>query len=136
VIKCSIKVASFFNIIVMCCMTGITLYHIEDMTFGMESYLTLFLWGLQDGCVNTQSYSMLGTQFETQSDPFIIFNLVQSLSSFVFLLIEGMIFKNDLFKGYTYFITIFGIICLVFSTLFFRYIIPTREKMNFSDIMD
>lgn len=74
-------------------MSAATIYDVKYEEYDWLTELNLFAWGFQDGWINTQSYQMLGTQFETQSDPFILFNFIQGVSTFVFLLIEGFVYK-------------------------------------------
>lgn len=62
----------------------ISVKHIDDLQYGWISYITCFLWGMQDGVVNTHCFQMLGFEFDTQTDPFSIFALVQGISVFIF----------------------------------------------------
>ena len=49
---------------------------------------------------------------------------------------EGVIFNNDLIYPYTIFICSFGIVCLIFSLLFFRFKELRDEGLSFSEVLD
>lgn len=68
--------ACIANVIVMGCTFFVSVVNLQRMEFGWISYLTCFMWGLQDGCLNTHSYQMLGFEFESQNAPFAIYQLV------------------------------------------------------------
>ena len=47
------------------------------------------MWGLQDGVVNTHSSQILGFEFRDYTNPFAIYQLIQSLSVFLFMIVQG-----------------------------------------------
>ena len=52
----SSKKAIIVNIIIMIGTALISIYNIENATFGPISHITAFIWGLQDGIVNTHLF--------------------------------------------------------------------------------
>lgn len=78
------KKACLLNIAFMVLTFGVSVRNLTQLKFGAMSYVTCLVWGLQDGVVNTHCFQMLGFEFDTQSDPFSIFALVQGVSVFVF----------------------------------------------------
>lgn len=46
-----------------------------------------FLWGVEDGAVNTHCLEMLGFEFEDNTIPFSIFSMFEALAVFVFQII-------------------------------------------------
>ena len=79
-----------------------------------------FLWGFQDSIVNTQTSTILGFEFENNSEPFAIFNIVQSVAVVLFAFIEVLI--NDRTRFFIYNIII-GVVGIIFCgmTLLFKY---------------
>ena len=43
-----------------------------------------FMWGLEDGSVNTHALEMLGFEFDDNTDPFAIFSMFEAFAVFVF----------------------------------------------------
>lgn len=50
-----------------------------------------FLWGLQDSANNTHTSEMLGFEFDNNSEPYSIDNLVESAGTFVFEIVEAFV---------------------------------------------
>jgi hypothetical protein len=48
-----------------------------------------FLWGIQDSCVNTHCFEMLGFEFESNKEPFAVFNMMQAIGVVIFTMIES-----------------------------------------------
>ena len=72
----SSKNAIFVNIVIMVGTGIISIININNAYFGNISHLTAFIWGLQDGIVNTHIYQILGYEFNRQVDPFSVFQFV------------------------------------------------------------
>ena len=86
------KMACVVNVIVVVVMILFTLITIWTRKFGFFTYLTGFLWGIQDGCVNIHTLQTLGFEFgDMHSEPFGVFNLIQGISVFLFQLLQSQI---------------------------------------------
>jgi hypothetical protein len=77
-----------------------------------------FIWGLQDSFTNTQSSEILGFEFKNNSEPFAVFNLVQSFAVLIFT--WSMAFINK--RGSLYvFIIATGIAGLIMCGIMFKF---------------
>lgn len=132
----SSKQACIYNVFVMLLVTAASIFNLQRLEFSWLSCLTLFIWGFQDGMVNTHSFQMLGFEFETQSDPFAIFTLVQGIAVFIFQNIQGQLNTEDpeQLKLYTYVNNSLGIVCL-FSCYFFDFRKTSNPATNVSQIL-
>ena len=59
--------------------------------YGWLAYVMAFLWGLQDSANNTHTSEMLGFEFDSNSEPYSIDNLVESCGTFVFEIVEAFV---------------------------------------------
>jgi len=100
------------------------------MVFGMT-----FLWGFADSGVNTHLSEILGFEFENNVEPYSIFNLIQSLSVFVVLIIEAFIKFR---AGYFFFNAICGVlgVLMVSSSLRVEYRHDRLEALRQSVIIE
>jgi len=64
------------NVIIMAAMVFVTLFFAGLFTFNPLAFVMTFLWGVQDGGVNTHCFEMLGFEFENNYEPYSIFNLL------------------------------------------------------------
>ena len=89
------------------------------MEFSGLTFFTIFLWGIEEGTINTHTLNILGFEFPTSSDPFAVLSFIQGVGVFVFSGIQALINDDDdsVFisnaKTYTLVIGIFGILCLL-----------------------
>ena len=72
-------------------MTAVTLLYIGFYKFTYLASLMTFLWGFQDGAVNTHCFEMLGFEFDNNYEPYSIFNLLQALGACFFLIVESYV---------------------------------------------
>lgn len=70
------KFVAAFNVVVMAVMMAITLLFIGYYEYSALVFIMTFLWGFQDGAVNTHCFEMLGFEFENNYEPYSIFNLL------------------------------------------------------------
>ena len=61
----SSKTACLFNILMMVLVMITSVINVNKLEYGWISYITLFLWGIQDSFINTHTYQMLGFEFES-----------------------------------------------------------------------
>jgi MFS family permease len=78
------KVAAFLNVLIIILMTLITCAFIQVYEFNWLPWVMCFIWGFQDSMVNTHSQEMLGFEFDNNSEPFSIFNILQCFACFIF----------------------------------------------------
>jgi hypothetical protein len=83
-------------------------------------FLVTLLWGFQDSSVNTHVSEILGFEFETNVEPYSVFNLVQSATVFVFLSIEAYIKSHMQYYAYNIIIGILGLF-MCGATLNFKF---------------
>ena len=50
-----------------------------------------FMWGVEDGSVNTHCLEMLGFEFDDNTEPFSIFSMFEAVAVFVFQLIQSLV---------------------------------------------
>jgi predicted MFS family arabinose efflux permease len=79
--------ATLVNIAIMSVMGIITVVYAAVFEFGFLAYVMCFLWGFQDSAVNTHSQEILGFEFENNSEPFSVFNILQCIATSTFSLI-------------------------------------------------
>lgn len=78
------KVAAGFNIAIMLSMTTVTLVYSVVFNYSVLAYLMCFLWGFQDSAVNTHSQEILGFEFDNNSEPFCVYNILQCIACSIF----------------------------------------------------
>ena len=77
--KIGSKYTCIINIVIVAVQGLVTILSINSAEFTALSYFMTFLWGFQDGALNIHTFQILGFEFETQSEPFGVFNLVQGI---------------------------------------------------------
>jgi hypothetical protein len=95
-----------------------------------------FLWGIQDSISMSNTCQILGFEFETESEPFGVFQIVQGLSMAVFYVIQIFIDTTTPrpIIVYNFAITFFGIFCcLVTYTMEFKVIEKTKSTIAFQE---
>ena len=64
---------------------GITLvYLISWREYTWFVFLVAFMWGFEDGSVNTHCLEMLGFEFNDNTAPFSIFSMFEAFAVFIF----------------------------------------------------
>lgn len=117
------KNACLLNVVSMVAVMGCSVATIKKLKYDWLTFLTCMVWGFQDGVVNTHCYTMLGSEFSTQSDPFAIFALVQGVSVFIFQTIQGKLDDTDQNTMFLYTLAsnTLGILTLLFTFFFFNF---------------
>ena len=70
------RVASVMNIVIMISMTLVTVIYCVVWQFSWVAHLMCFLWGFQDSALNTHSGEILGFEFDNNSEPFSVYNIL------------------------------------------------------------
>mmetsp|Transcript_5010 Transcript_5010/g.8543 ORF Transcript_5010/g.8543 Transcript_5010/m.8543 type:complete len:116 (+) Transcript_5010:921-1268(+) len=78
-----------FNLSLILLTVGVSVLSIRRATYDWVTYVMCFLWGYQDGAINIHTFQILGNQFESQSEPFGVFNSVQGIAVFLACIIQG-----------------------------------------------
>ena len=122
------KVAGGCNIVIMSVMTLVTIAYTIIYEFSYLGFVMCFLWGFQDSAVNTHAQEILGFEFDNNSEPFSIYNILQCIACAVFSMLEILVDTNLEFIIFTTCIGLFGIFCC--STMMF---FDFREETAFRD---
>ena len=64
-----------------------TLIYLRIRQYDFLVFLVAFLWGMEDGSVNTHCLEMLGFEFEDNTEPFSIFSMFEAVAVFIFQII-------------------------------------------------
>ena len=78
------KKACLLNVIAFIGVASSSISTIQQNEFNWISKVNCGLWGLQDGMINIHTLSILGFEFESKSEAFAVFILIQSLSALIF----------------------------------------------------
>lgn len=74
------KSGSIANCVIIALQTGVIIYSVYKQQFNWSSFLFCYLWGMQDGFLNTHCLQILGFEFKndvkSESEPFAVYNLV------------------------------------------------------------
>ena len=93
-----------------------------------------FLWGVEDGAVNTHCLEMLGFEFDDNTIPFSIFSMFEALAVFVFQIIQSFVGDNQ--KDYLIYILISGLLggIMCGATYFFDFKEKRAKAINNEEI--
>ena len=82
--KYNSRVACKVNLIIVVLLADVVVVYLFLFRFNFLAYIMTFLWGFQDSAVNTHCYGILGFEFSSTTDPFAVYNILQSVFCFVF----------------------------------------------------
>ena len=85
------KLTSVITLILIIVQTVFTLSFVSSGTYGSLVFIMMFVWGLQDSVVNTHISEILGFEFEDNTRPFSVFNIIQSVGIFTYLTSEAYV---------------------------------------------
>ena len=91
------------------------MYKYSALTFCM-----CFFWGLQDSCISIHVDSILGFEFDSNTEPFSIDCLVESCSVFVFQMLQSTLDSTNVRMYYILFVGCLGVV-MCSTTYFFQY---------------
>ena len=78
------KKAILCNLVLISLMMGSTITFIIMFEFNYMVWIMCFLWGFTDSAINTNTQEMVGFEFDNNSEPFSVANLIQCLANFSF----------------------------------------------------
>lgn len=73
----------------------LTLIYLHTKEYGFFVYLVAFMWGVEDGAVNTHCLEMLGFEFDDNTEPFSIFSMFEAVAVFLFQIIQSFVDDAD-----------------------------------------
>ena len=120
--KLSSRIGVIFNVLSIVLACGVTFWQVEQNKYSWVTFFYTFCWGFSDGAINTHSNQMMGFEFETSSDPFSIFNSVQAVAIFSFMMLQSVLntsSSRDL-NLYTGLVMVLGVL-MCGATFFFRF---------------
>lgn len=82
--KISIKAAVLVNVLFCLLTCGATLSFLIVNEYNWLAFMMPLMWGILDSGINTHIFEMLGFEFDTNSEPFAVFTLVEAMTVFVF----------------------------------------------------
>ena len=85
------KLASLVNAFLVLMTAILTMIYLSNSEFTWYIFFVCFLWGVEDGAVNTHCLEMLGFEFEDNILPFSIFSLFEALAVFLFQIIQSFV---------------------------------------------
>lgn len=68
--------------------------------------------------INTHSQEILGFEFDNNSEPFSLYNILQCISCFIFQLIEAEVNDQTAYLIYTIVVGVIGFICVLLPYFF------------------
>ncbi|CDW83659.1 major facilitator superfamily protein [Stylonychia lemnae] len=108
------------NIVLVSIQTILKLIYLINYKFSWFAYFLTFVWGLQDGLINTLSIEMLGFEFKNNSQSYAVSNLGLCLSASLFSFIQGFVKGKEQYIIYTTIVGFIGILSNI-SALFFKF---------------
>jgi hypothetical protein len=75
----------------------------------MLAFVMTLMWGIQDATVNTHCFELCGFEFDTNTEPYSLFNFAQALGTFFFSIMESMIDSRVKYIVYTSIIGLIGV---------------------------
>lgn len=85
------RASTYVNLVLIVIQTLVTVTFIHVGVFSELAFVMTFIWGLQDSASNIQAQEILGFEFESNSTPFSVFNLVQSGAVLLIAIIEAFL---------------------------------------------
>ena len=98
----SSKLASLVNAGLVLLTALVTLGYLSNPAFTWYIFFMSFLWGVQDGSVNTHCLEMLGFEFDDNTEPFSIFSMFEAVAVFIFQLVQAGVDSDPANKRYDY----------------------------------
>lgn len=98
--------------------TVFTLVYLYIDTYNWFAFVMTFMWGFQDSANNTHTSEMLGFEFDSNSEPYSIDNLVESVGVFMFDIIEAFVSGRKGFLIYNLIVGVLGVAMNACTLLF------------------
>ncbi|TNV71880.1 hypothetical protein FGO68_gene9607 [Halteria grandinella] len=88
------KFASLVNMGYVLFTIALTLLYLNSPSYGFLVFFMAFMWGVEDGAVNTHCLEMLGFEFEDNTEPFSIFSMFEAFAVFIFQILQSFVGDN------------------------------------------
>jgi MFS family permease len=126
------KMAILSNVLIAIIMFGITLAFIDKFEFNSLAWAMCFLWGFQDAALNTEILEVIGFEFDNESsEPFSVYNILQSLSCIVFQLVNSAIKTQSAYLYYTVGLAVFALVANSVAYFFpFREVLANKHTIS------
>jgi MFS family permease len=85
------KLASLVNMGLVAFTVLLTLFYLSYLRYNLLVFLMAFMWGVEDGAVNTHCLEMLGFEFDDNTVPFSIFSMFEAVAVFVFQILQSFV---------------------------------------------
>eukprot|EP00347_Sterkiella_histriomuscorum_P021544 403333605 len=121
-------IASFFNVLFIAITTVLTIIFLIYQEYNWFTFVMAFMWGLEDGSVNTHALEMLGFEFDDNTDPFAIFSMFEAFAVFIFQIIQSRL--DDRNKFFIYIGVVGGLGCLMCGSTYFFDFKEKRAKQQ------
>jgi predicted MFS family arabinose efflux permease len=106
----------------------LTVIYLQDPEYNAFVFLMAFMWGVEDGSVNTHCLEMLGFEFEDNTLPFSIFSMFEAIAVFIFQLIQSLV--NDNAKSYGTYVLTTGLLGGVMCGMTYFFSFREREQVH------
>jgi hypothetical protein len=125
------RIASVFNILFVALATALTIIFLVYEDYNWFTFVMAFMWGVEDGSVNTHALEMLGFEFDDNTDPFAIFSMFEAFAVFIFQLIQSRVDGRD--KYFIYIGVAGGLGCIMCGMTYFFDFKEKRALKNNKD---
>ena len=126
------KPASLVNMALVFMTVILTVFYLQDPEYSVLVFVMAFMWGVEDGAVNTHCLEMLGFEFDDNTLPFSIFSMFEAVAVFIFQIIQSFVEDNP--RSYGTYVLATGLLGAVMCgmTLFFDF----RKKQAHNELID
>ena len=93
-----------------------------------------FMWGVEDGAVNTHCLEMLGFEFDDNTLPFSIFSMFEAVAVFIFQIIQSFVDDNP--RSYGTYVLATGLLGAVMCGMTFFFDFRKKEGGPHNELID
>ena len=94
--KLGSRCTAYIDVFIVGLQTAVALASVNSQEFGSLTFAMCFLLGFQDGATNIHLFQLLGSEFDSQAASFSVFNMLQGLSVFLFMIAQTFIDLHSL----------------------------------------
>eukprot|EP00347_Sterkiella_histriomuscorum_P001726 403370919 len=118
--KIGTKPTCIINVILILMSTIFVMNYLYVNKYTPFAFVMTFMWGFQDSAVSIHLNSILGFEFEGNSEPFSIDALIEAIMVFTFQMIQSTIISN---KAHFLYISVVGVLgmSMTITTFFFDF---------------
>jgi predicted MFS family arabinose efflux permease len=127
--------AIYVNLAIMLTMGVVTMIYCIRFQFGFLAYVMCFMWGFQDSAINTHSQEILGFEFNNNSEPYSVYNILQCIACSLFQVIQISVYNQTSYTIYGIIVGILGLLCAG-NTLRFNFREHQRKELMDLDTLE